>query len=151
MKTQNTIILGIFTAAFLLAGCGQNDPTNSTTPPAQTNAVPPSIVQPMPVAADTNQPLTDADIKQKIVGTWTVNDEGDKGIITFNADGTGSGPDAKDTNNLIKVKWSVTGGYLVVSETDPTDQSEGSTNKIVRLNDHEMVLDDDGDTVTFSR
>lgn len=48
------------------------------------------------------------------------------------------------------MSWQVTNGFFVVSGSDQNG-AESDTNKVVRVNDHELVLDDEGDTVTFRK
>jgi len=149
---KNIINLGIMAAAVMLAGCGKSDSNNSN-PPAQSNtASPPPVVQPTPAASGTNQPMTDVEIRQKIVGTWTLDDPQSQGTFAINADGTLVAKGNDGTRSVeMNMNWQVNNGFLIVSGKDNNGAAEGDTNKILTLNDHALILQDEDDTVTFHR
>ena len=125
---KNTISLGIMAATILLAGCGKKD--NSSLMP------------------------DDAVIRQKIVGTWKLNpDPKTTALLTVNSDGTLLGKDdSTPGGEVVGGTWKVTNGYFIVTMTNKNSpEPEIETNLVVQLNDHEWVMEDDGDTVTLHK
>lgn len=88
---------------------------------------------------------SDAQIRQGIVGAWQ-SDTASTNTVTFKSDGTLS-----SQNDDGKGTWTVTNGVLIVIEDGP--DGEADTNKVVRIDDHECVLQEveSGDVTTLSK
>ena len=80
----------------------------------------------------------DLQIRQKVVGTWKL-DSDPTNSIAFNADGTFS-----STIGPSQGTWSVSNGIFIAVENGPDGDNE--TGKVVRIDDHEWVLQEAGGT-----
>ena len=141
-------------AAVLLAGCGKNNGSSDGTsvpPVLQTNTpVPPPVMKP---GSDAAAPLGDDAIRNKIVGVWKPDPASDYADeldnVTVSSDGTttiklkGQGGSPGETSTAT---WQVTAGVFVVTMTNDDGTLDIESNKVVRVNDHEWVFQEDGET-----
>lgn len=98
----------------------------------------------------------DAKLRQKIIGAWSHKD----GIIRFASDGSSSA----DFTNGPKVlayrsTWELKDGYIVARITNVTLQNTTNAepvgtverSRIITVNDHSLVYDEDGQIISLSR
>jgi hypothetical protein len=123
---KKIIGIGVMVLSALLAGCGNNDSprgvANSATNSSDTSN-------------SATNPLSDAQIRQKAVGTWKL-DANPTNNLTFNSDGSASTSDGE------KGFWKVTNGLFILMEG--TEDNE--TGQVVRIDDHELIFQDPGTT-----
>jgi hypothetical protein len=95
------------------------------------------------MAGDSQQPQSDADIRQKIVGTWIIDLENCKGTETYLADGRYKANATWNysgvTNEVENVEgtWGVTNGLLTAQV--PTAR-QWKDCKVIRVDGDELVL-----------
>ena len=105
------------------------------------------------------QSLRDAEIHQKLAGDWVSENPAIKGTITFRSDGNfavnetfGLGTNAHPVK--FDGTWQVKDGYLTTTPTQAVlgeAHLVGSRAKIIRVNDRELVLIENGHTITRNR
>jgi major membrane immunogen (membrane-anchored lipoprotein) len=83
-------------------------------------------------------PPDDIQIRQRIVGSWTL-DSGPTNSVTYKSDGSFS-----STIGPSQGKWTITNGVFIGIENGPDGDTE--TGKVVRIDDHEWIVQDVGTT-----
>ena len=93
---------------------------------------------------------SDDDIRQKLVGAWKPN-SGAADLITVNADGSVLTKYASVGTNSLRGEiergtWQVHNGFVIVTSTNADGSaSYMDSNKVIRINERECVLQDDED------
>src|SRR5215469_4645436 len=121
---KSAINTGCLAALMLLTGC-------KTQPPLQTS-----------------QPPSDAYIRKKVVGTWRSDSTHSFKVNSHGSFVSTSEGDGRPESVLtFRGKWRVTNGWflMTVAEADGeiADVSDVESNKVVRIDDHEWVVQGD--------
>jgi len=92
------------------------------------------------MASDSPQSQSDAEIRQKIVGTWIFDLDEIKGTETYFADGRYTSVATINYGHTNEVQslvgtWGVTNGILTARTPNPWKDY-----KVVRVDDHELVM-----------
>jgi major membrane immunogen (membrane-anchored lipoprotein) len=174
---KNAIITGVIAASILLAGCGKKNGSHGS-PASPTNAQADAAssspaTQPVLATQETQKPLSDVELFQKVTGVWKytnthrIFDTTTENTLTLAPNGNYAnqavsihGTERK--NSTIFGTWQVKDGVLTTTLTKidpmPRDGLGGviakgflgfiSQRKIVSVNDHELVLEIDVYTIT---
>jgi len=171
------IIAGVMAASILLGGCGKKNgslasPASPTT--AQTNAATSSpVAQPASTGQETQEPPSDAELRQKVTGVWKYSskflDRTTENTFTFAPNGNYArqvvithGMERK--NSTAFGTWQVKDRVLITTVTKIDPMPQGAVggdigkllanggyvdrHKIVSVNDHEMFCEVDVYTIT---
>lgn len=166
------IISGAVAVSILLAGCGKkNDSPGSATSPtnAQADVAPAaSVTPPASIAQETQKPLGDAELRQKVTGVWKGNNKFLDRAIEYTSTFAPNGNYARQSvishgtekkNSTAFGTWQIKDGVLITTVTKFDPMPQGAIghdiaggmldrHKIVSVNDHELVLEIDVYTIT---
>ena len=110
LNVKSVLGIGLIAFSALLAGCGNHSSSANS--------------------------LTDDQIRQKMVGTWKL-DDAPTNSLTFKLDGSVS-----STVDGGHGTWTVTNGVLITIESGPDGDTE--TDKVVQIDDRKCVLQEAG-------
>jgi len=90
----------------------------------------------------------DATFSKQILGTW--KQDAPDSTMTFASDGSFSIPSQDPSHpKPYAGTWQISGGVLLIAHTDPVGTNEQS--KIVSLDNHQMISEQNGVTIHLTR